>query len=282
MELNKIPDESSRSNQLRDYFIRLLDDNNYNGAIKVINVTALWIVKEREGAREREVSAVARQRADFEQERAERLSAEAESAGARIRALIVAGEKWKVEKEKEKAAIDVCIARLLDAARTGDTTALRDEITSLKATLARSIVENEKLFPLVVTRNELPKANWDAALRSALTTADPNVKEGFTLREDYWAGDLGVKQTKVIVHELWKGNEYWFWMGTDSDKARMSVHVYDSDGNLAEAESWQTGKAAAARVKPKTTKASARYYLVVEIEKSDQERTNWALAYGFK
>ena len=126
------------------------------------------------------------------------------------------------------------------------------------------------------------RATVDDALSFALEAADPYVKEGFTVREDYWGGDLPVKSSKAIVHQLFKGNEYWFWMGTDSDKARMSVHVYDSDGNLAEAESWQTGKAAAARVKPKTTKASARYYLVVEIEKSDQERTNWALAYGFK
>ena len=43
-------------------------------------------------------------------------------------------------------------------------------------------------------------------------------------------------QQKAIVHQLFKGNEYWFWMGTDVDSARISVHVYDSDGNLAEVE----------------------------------------------
>jgi hypothetical protein len=36
---------------------------------------------------------------------------------------------------------------------------------------------------------------------------------------------------------------------------------------------------AAVRVIPKTT---GTYYLIVEIEKSNQERTHWALAYGFR
>lgn len=43
--LNKIPDESARSSQLRDYFIQLLDDNNYNGAIKAINATPTLIYR---------------------------------------------------------------------------------------------------------------------------------------------------------------------------------------------------------------------------------------------
>jgi len=122
-------------------------------------------------------------------------------------------------------------------------------------------------------------ATVDDALSFALEAADPYVKEGFTVREDYWGGDLPVKQQKAIVHQLFKGNEYWFWMGTDVENARISVHVYDSDGNLAEVENWQKAHMAAARVVPKTT---GSYYLIVEIEKSDRERTHWSLAYGFR
>ena len=99
------------------------------------------------------------------------------------------------------------------------------------------------------------------------------------MREDYWGGDLPVKQSKAIVHQLFKGNEYWFWMGTDTANAKISVHVYDSDGKLAEVESWQKPHKAAARVVPKKT---GTYYLIVEIEKSPEERTYWSLAYGFR
>lgn len=122
-------------------------------------------------------------------------------------------------------------------------------------------------------------ATIDDALSFALEAADPYVKEGFTVREDYWGGDLAVKQSKAIVHQLFKGNEYWFWMGTDHKSAKISVHVYDSDGNLAEVESWQKTHMAAARVSPKKT---GSYYLIVEIEKSPDERTYWSLAYGFR
>lgn len=123
------------------------------------------------------------------------------------------------------------------------------------------------------------RATIDDALSFALEAADPYVKEGFTVREDYWGGDLPVKQTKAIVHQLFKGNEYWFWMGTDTKKAKISIHVYDSDGNLAEAEAWSKETKAGARVMPKKT---GTYYLIVEIEKSPEDRTTWSLAYGFR
>ena len=125
-------------------------------------------------------------------------------------------------------------------------------------------------------------ATIDDALSFALEAADPYVKEGFTVREDYWGGDLPVKQTKAIVHQLFKGNEYWFWMGTDTKSAKISVHVYDTDGNLAEVEAFDSTKKphmAGARVMPKKT---GSYYLIVESEKSPEERTYWSLAYGFR
>lgn len=132
----------------------------------------------------------------------------------------------------------------------------------------------------VLALGALPaRATIDDALSFALEAADPYVKEGFTVREDYWGGDLPVKATKAIVHQLFKGNEYWFWMGTDQKKAKISVHIYDSEGNLAEVESLQKEHMAMARVVPKKT---GSYYLIVEVEKSPDERTHWSLAYGFR
>ena len=50
------------------------------------------------------------------------------------------------------------------------------------------------------------------------------------------------------------------------ESARISVHIYDADGNLAEVQAWQNRpRMAAARVVPKKT---GSYYLIVEIEKS--------------
>lgn len=119
----------------------------------------------------------------------------------------------------------------------------------------------------------------DDALSFALEAAIPAVKEGFTVREEYWGGDLASKQPKPIAHQLFKGNEYWFWMGTDVKGAKISVHVYDNTGKLAEDDSWQKGQMAAAHIRPKRT---GTYYLLVEVEKSPEERTTWSLAYGFR
>lgn len=122
-------------------------------------------------------------------------------------------------------------------------------------------------------------ASVDDALSYALEAAQPYVKEGFTVREDYWGGDMAVKQAKAITHQLFKGNEYWFWIGTDEKSAKVAVHIYDSDGNLCEVEFKQKGQMSMARVIPKRT---GTYYLIVEIEKSSKERTHWGMAYGFR
>ncbi|MEO7318656.1 MAG: hypothetical protein ABIZ56_06685 [Chthoniobacteraceae bacterium] len=135
------------------------------------------------------------------------------------------------------------------------------------------------IFLSFVIAQASARAKVDDALSFSLEAAAPYVKEGFTVREDYWGGDLPVKTTKAIVHQLFKGNEYWFWMGTDEKGAKISVHIYDSEGNIAEVEAWQKPQFAAARVVPKKT---GSYYLIVEVEKSPLERTTWSLAYGFR
>ena len=85
------------------------------------------------------------------------------------------------------------------------------------------------------------------ALSFAKEAAAPYAKQGFTIREDAWGGDLGVKDQQAVTAQLFKGNEYWFWLATDTRGAVITVHVYDSDGKLAESEFWQKGRFAAAK-----------------------------------
>src|SRR5881398_3194217 len=123
-------------------------------------------------------------------------------------------------------------------------------------------------------------ASVDDAQSFALQAAEPYVREGFQVREDYWGGDLGSGEKKAVRQQLFKGNEYWFWLGTEVDRAKVSVHIYDSDGKLAEeADAWEKGQRAAAHVIPKTT---GSYFIIVSVEESPEERTHWALVYGFR
>ena len=123
-------------------------------------------------------------------------------------------------------------------------------------------------------------ATVDDAQSFALQAAEPYVKQGFQVREDYWGGDLGSGEKKAVRQQLFKGNEYWFWLGTEVDRAKVSVHVYDSDGKLTEeSDGWEKGHFAAAHVVPKAT---GSYFIIVTVEESPEERTHWALVYGFR
>ena len=106
------------------------------------------------------------------------------------------------------------------------------------------------------------------------------VKKGFHVREDYWVGDLASGERKAVRQQLFKGNEYWFWLGTEVDHAKVSVHIYDSDGKLAEqSDSWAKEHSAAAHIIAKTT---STYFIIVSVEKSPAAHTHWVLGYGFR
>ena len=131
----------------------------------------------------------------------------------------------------------------------------------------------------VAAVSPLALATVNDALSFAKEAAAPYAKQGFIIREDAWGGDLGVKDQQAVTAHLYKGNEYWFWLATDTRGAVVTVHVYDSEGKLAESEFAQKGRFAWAKVIPNKTGA---YYAIVTVEKSPQERSNWALVYGYR
>ena len=145
---------------------------------------------------------------------------------------------------------------------------------------AKILLRSGSLLAAVIVMQRAACASVDDAQSFALQAAEPYVKQGFQVREDYWGGDLASGEKKAVRQQLFKGNEYWFWMGTEVDRAKVSVHIYDSDGKLAEEpDSWEKGHFAAAHVIPKTT---GSYFIIVSVEESPEERTHWALVYGFR
>jgi hypothetical protein len=119
----------------------------------------------------------------------------------------------------------------------------------------------------------------DDAHSRAMEAAIPAVKDGYLVRQEYWAGSLTTRQPSVVKHQLFKGNSYWFWIASDEDSAQVTVHVYDPGGKLVDADSWQKGNMAAAKVVPKKT---GTYLIVFSIEQSNAKKNRWALAYGYK
>ena len=145
---------------------------------------------------------------------------------------------------------------------------------------AKLLLRTSSVLAVFVVMERTSFASVDDAQSFALQAAEPYVKQGFQVREDYWGGDLGSGEKKAVRQQLFKGNEYWFWLGTEVDRAKVSVHVYDSDGKLAEeSDSWEKGHFAAAHIIPKTT---GSYFIIVSVEESPEDRTHWALVYGFR
>lgn len=128
------------------------------------------------------------------------------------------------------------------------------------------------------------QATVDDALSFAYEAALPFSKQ-YAIRKDSWGGDLGVKQRKAIEAQLFKGNDYRFFMASDVKGALIEVHLYDSNGKLAECESSRKNyekkhfTMASAHIIPKAT---GTYYAIVKVIKSPEERTPWALVYGYK
>ena len=119
----------------------------------------------------------------------------------------------------------------------------------------------------------------DDAHSRAMEAATAAVKDGYLVRQEYWAGSLATKQPSVVKHQLFAGNSYWFWLGSDEDSAQVTVHVYDSKGKIVDAEAWQRGNMAAVRVAPTKTDT---YLIVFSVEQSKAKKNRWALAYGYK
>ncbi len=111
----------------------------------------------------------------------------------------------------------------------------------------------------------------------------PDSKQGYMLRQDTWSGNLPQGESKPIAHQFFKGNEYHLYVRTDVKGAKVSIHIYDGDGNLAESRSWQReslgGSFSGAEIVPKYT---GKYYLIVKVEQSSEPRTEWAMAYAYK
>jgi hypothetical protein len=123
-----------------------------------------------------------------------------------------------------------------------------------------------------------------AAIMEAITG---HVEDGFTIREDYWKGQLEPGGKKLIRHQLFRGNEYWFWLSTGIPGCEMKLEVYNAEGTSVTLERSSTGNVHGVRVTPAQT---GSYYVLVQISLPKGEQTkkapvqsiDWALVYGYR
>ena len=119
----------------------------------------------------------------------------------------------------------------------------------------------------------------DDSHSAAMEAAVPAVKEGFKIRQEYWNGTMKSGDKKIVKQQLFKGNEYWFFLGTDIEKATLKIDIFDRKGTKINVETKLSENAAAVRV---LAPATGTYIVVFSLTTKEGEDIPWALAYGYR
>jgi len=139
------------------------------------------------------------------------------------------------------------------------------------------------------------------AISLALEAAVPYIEQGFEVREDNWSGEVEPGKPLLVRHQLFRGNEYWFWAATSWPGATIKVDIFDNDGNSVGLESFSKDSFAGVRALPQKT---ATYFIrvIASYEKDGRALTaaekgasdpvdgvgefsgilDWGLVYGYR
>lgn len=136
------------------------------------------------------------------------------------------------------------------------------------------------LFSAVIfAASPLAHATVDDAHAFAMEAATPYVEQGFIVREDYWNGEVKSGQKLMIRHQMFKGNEYAFWLGTAQDDVSLELKVYDETGKEIDLDHKNSKMFASVRVNPPKT---GTYTVVFSLTAKKDKSVYWALAYGYR
>jgi hypothetical protein len=122
-------------------------------------------------------------------------------------------------------------------------------------------------------------ATVDESHDYAMEAATSFVEQGFIVREDYWNGEVKSGQKLMISHQLFKGNEYAFWLGSVNDNVELDLKVYDEKGHAIQIDSKSGNHALSIRVNPQKT---GTYKIVFSLKSKKEKSVMWALAYGYR
>jgi len=100
-----------------------------------------------------------------------------------------------------------------------------------------------------------------ACRRAALDLAGAWANDGFRLRDSSWSGTLTPGKPSIVRVSLLAGNSYWFTAAAASAAGKISVTLYDENGQPVPAQNYSEGLRAAARFEPS---ASGSYFVKTE------------------
>lgn len=122
-------------------------------------------------------------------------------------------------------------------------------------------------------------ATNDEGVAMALEAATPYVKEGYKMRVDSWSGTIKAGGEKLVKHQLFRGNEYWFWAASSFPNSKATIGIYDDKGQSVALESFSKDGKSGVRVLPKK---NGSYFIWVKIDHPTEKELDWGLVYGYR
>lgn len=132
---------------------------------------------------------------------------------------------------------------------------------------------------VLLASSPLSHATIDDAHSFAMEAASPFVEQGFIVREDYWNGEVKSGQQLMVRHQMFKGNEYAFWLGSANEDVTFELKVLDEKGKEIALDFKSSAMFATVRVNPPKT---GTYSLVFSVTSKKEKGVYWALAYGYR
>lgn len=122
-------------------------------------------------------------------------------------------------------------------------------------------------------------AHVDDAHSMCMEIAAPYVEKGFIVRQDYSRGEIKSGQTRRIRAQLFKGNEYWIFLGSDRDGVEFELQVLDAKGKSIAAETKKIKGAIGVRVLPPRT---GSYQVTFTLKFPGNDPADWALVTAYR
>jgi hypothetical protein len=149
----------------------------------------------------------------------------------------------------------------------------------LKETNLRNLGQIQILVALFLFFSGNSFASLHEGISMALSAAYPYVKDGFKVREDNWQGVTKPGIPLLVKHQLFRGNEYWFWAATSFPNSEVTVGVFDGKGNSVSLESFSKNGKAGVRILPRNT---GTYFIRVTVNSKEHQELDWGLVYGYR
>lgn len=103
----------------------------------------------------------------------------------------------------------------------------------------------------------------------------------FILRESSWAGEVEPGKARLIQVQLFKRNDYHFWLAVPDREAGVSLNLYNGKGELLETENprYERPNVVGLVVSPAET---GLYYLRLSLHSTVGQPQPWSVIYAYR